>query len=132
MVGKSAQKAVGKSDHKRYARIPKAVLLDKELSLSSRCVYAYLAMWVFEGNVARIGLRKIARELGIHYETAQIAMQELKNKGHITIRGKDNERRFYVLHSGVYGKKTADSVRNIGKGPSGNMRIVSLPRGAAV
>lgn len=118
MNGKSGQKVNGKSGHEHYSRTPDSVLYDKELSFGARCVYAVLAGAVHQGTTAKVGQRLIARKLGMHQETACLCLQELRDRGHITVVGEGKARRIYHLHSDVFGQKQR----------AGTEEIISYPR----
>jgi hypothetical protein len=90
VYGKSAQKVYGKtaqSGIEKYARVPDSVLFDHELSLAARSVYGVLARHTFQGTTVNMGQRRIAKLLGTHTETVNLALHELEQRKHICIRG---------------------------------------------
>ncbi len=112
----------------KYARLPEAVLLDKALTPGARCVYGILALWVFQGSTASMGVRKIASDLGIDPKTATSAIRQLLERGHITQSAKGNRRHMYHLTSEVFGTRQRAGVREVASGPGGRLRLVSSPR----
>ncbi len=115
----------------KYARLPQSVLCDTALTPGARCVYGILALWVFQGSTASMGIRKIAHDLGISRTTATAAIAQLVERGHITIGGKGNRRRMYHLTSEVFGTRQRAGVRDVASGPGGRLRLVSSPRKAS-
>jgi hypothetical protein len=94
--------------------VPDSVADDPQLSPHARIVYRTLSRYTFQGNVVRMGIRRIAELSHCNKDTACSALQELagigkdekplKNK-HITIVGEGRSRRFYCLLSSVFGQK---------------------------
>ena len=128
MYGKSEQKVYGKSeqgDAEKYARVPDSVLCDHGLSVTARCVYSVLARYAYQGTTVRIGQRRIARLLGVHVETVNVAIHELEDREHIAIRGKGKTRRIYHLRSSVFGQKQRAGVEDVISSPSGTPRFGS-------
>lgn len=123
--GKSVQKVRGNSAQtEHFNRLPNSVLLDKDLSLAARCVYAFVAGSVHQGTTAKVGQRLIAAKLGIHQETVRLALRELEENKHLTIIGAGRERRVYHLHSNIFGAKQ----RALNAGDSAKEDLVSFPR----
>jgi hypothetical protein len=132
VYGKSEQKVYGKSEHgeaEKYARMPESVLFDGGLSVTARCVYGVLARYVYQGTTVRIGQRRIAKLLGLHVETVNVAIHELEDRQHIAIRGSGRARRVYHLASFVFGQKQRAGVEEVIGSPSGGRRLASV-RGA--
>lgn len=110
----------------RYARIPKEVLHDKRLSFSARLVYAELALWVFQGTVASVGVRKIGERLGMAEKTVRMSLSELEAAGLIKrCTGKKGERGVYHLESAVFGQKQGKKTEVV-RGASGGPRFASV------
>ena len=120
-IGQKPSHAVG---HERYARLPISILHDKDLSAFSRCIYAELAMAVWQGTVASIGQRLIANRLGFSKNTVTAGIRELEARGHITIKRSGKQRYFYHLESPVFGKKQ----RALDEGAVVAEELVSFPR----
>lgn len=112
----------------QFSRVPRSVLYDKTLSASARVVYACIAGYVWQGNTASLGHRKIARDLGISPTTALSAFDELQVAKHLLVRSGPKHRGIYILTSPVFASKQRAGEREIGIGPSGNKRLVSVPR----
>lgn len=112
-----------------YARIPHTVLYDHELSPEAKCVYGFLATAVWQGRTAAVGQRLIADRVGLRQQTVGKALKELKQRGHIDVRGEGKARRLYVLHSPVFAQKQGKA-DVIVSGPSGVLRLASVARSA--
>jgi DNA-binding MarR family transcriptional regulator len=120
VYGKSEQGEAAK-----YARLPESVLFDHGLSATARCVYGVLARYTYQGTVVRIGQRRIARLLGLHLETVNVALRQLESRQHISIRGSGHDRRSYHLHSSVFGQKQRAGIEEVISSPSGTPRLAS-------
>jgi hypothetical protein len=109
----------------QYARTPKTVLTDTALSDRSVRVYGVLAMSVFQGNVARVGLRRIGKLIGCSRNSAHRAIQELVNQGHISAGAVNaGERSYYVLNSMLFAQKQRAGVDEVVSYP--HRRLVSV------
>ena len=131
VYGKTEQKVYGNSEQgeaENYARMPESVLFDEGLSVTARCVYGVLARYVYQGTTVRIGQRRIAKLLGLHVETVNLAVHELEDRQHIVIRGKGKARRLYHLASFVFGKKQRAGIEEVISSPSGGRRFASVRR----
>jgi hypothetical protein len=131
VYGKSEQKVYGKSDQgeaEKYARMPESVLFDEGLSVTARCVYAVLARYVYQGATVKIGQRRIAKLLGVHVETVNVAIHELEDREHIAIRGEGKARRLYHLSSFVFGQKQRAGAEEVISSPSRMRRFASMRR----
>ena len=131
MYGKSAQQVYGKSAQsgvEKYARVPDSVLFDHGLSLAARAVYGVLARHVFQGTTVNMGQRRIANLLGTHTETVNLALHELEEQKHISIRGTGRARRIYHLHSPVFGQKQRAGIEEVISSPSRTPRLASVGR----
>lgn len=129
MYGISAQKVYGKSAQsgvEKYARVPDSVLFDGKLSLAARSVYAVLARHTFQGTTVNMGQRRIAKLLGIHTETVNLALHELEQRRHICIRGAGKARRVYHLCSMVFGQKQRAGIEEVISSPSRTPRLASV------
>jgi hypothetical protein len=111
----------------RYCRIPLAVMVDRSLSLSARCVYGLLSLAVFQGNVSIASNRVMAGQLGISRESVRRAVKELLASEHVKMSnhkrgGKPN----YELLSPVFGKKQG-AIDEVYISPDGSKkRLVSV------
>ena len=115
---------------KWYGRIPASVLLDGTLTSDAVRVYGLLALPVLQGNVSSVGMRVVAGILHVSPQTVMRRIRELVAAGHVEISkgtGK-GKRAWYLLTSPVFGQKQAADVKEIANGPSGQPRLVSLPR----
>lgn len=98
----------------RYGRIPKEVLEDKRLSDGAVRIYGVLAMWVFQGNVARKGVRDIANKTGKSRTTVHRRIQELIQAGYVIAGEVSNGKRaYYSLTSGIFGQKQRAGVEEV-------------------
>jgi DNA-binding MarR family transcriptional regulator len=106
-------------------------ILHSDLSFAARLVYAELALWVFQGKTASVGLRKMAERLNMSRQTvisgiAELVTAELIEKGDVS----KGQRGVYVLTSPVFGQKQG-KVTEVGIGPSGGSRLVSIAEDVA-
>ena len=99
--GKSVQNVTGKSVQFSHGRVPKEVVNDRSLSLAARVVYASIAVAERDGK-ASVGQRLIARSIGIHQETAMLAIRELQEAGHIEVFSRPRARSIYRLTHGLF------------------------------
>lgn len=130
MVRKPYQKLVRSGENVgTYARLPESVLRDKRLSASSRCVYAELALGVWQCTTISLGQRLIGKRLGLSKTTVNAAISELAEHGHIEVKSLGGQRFTYHLTSNVFGQKQRDGEYEVATGPSGGKRIVSMPKG---
>jgi hypothetical protein len=103
-----------------------SVLHDPRLTAYDRCVYAELALWVAEGNVVKVGTRKIASALGFERKTVMASLESLRRHGKILIES----RRSYQLLSNVFGRKQGNlDVVRFGSGGATKL-LVSLQKKA--
>ena len=131
MYGKTEQKVYGKSeqgDCEKYARMPESVLFDHGLSVAARCVYGVLARYAYQGTTVRIGQRRVAKLLGLHVETVNVALHQLESCEHIAIRGSGKDRRTYHLQSRVFGQKQRAGIEEVISSPSRTRRLASTRR----
>lgn len=113
----------------RYARLPLEVLGDKRLKRVDVCVYAAIATVVWQGNVAKTGIRAVAEVAGCSKRIAAGSVQRLAEFGHIQVSENGRGMRAsYVLTSPVFGQKQGkvDVVRSTPRGK----RLVSVKRTA--
>ncbi len=113
----------------RFSRIPWTVGTDPKLSSFAVRVYVILAAHVFEGSTARIGVRALARYGAMSKNTANAAIVELSERGHIGIANMGRgQRQMYVLHSEMFGQKQG-KVNIVRSTPRGK-RLVSVEKTA--
>jgi hypothetical protein len=131
--GKSARKPNGKTVHsekvEHHNRVPDSVLHDGRLSFAARCVYGVLAGSVFQGTVATIGQRLIAKKLHCHQETVSAALRDLEQFGHIVIIRNGKQRHWYHLTSNLFGQKQragVEEVQSYGPASAPQKRLVSV------
>jgi hypothetical protein len=118
------QKRFSKVNH--YARIPRDVLIDREIGSDAKLVYAVLAMSVFQGSVAWVGQRYIGETLGLSQATVCRRLKELEGAGHIRRKtGGVGKRALWELMSPVFSQKQGQE-RVIVSAPSGARRMVSV------
>ena len=119
-----------KRSKKWYGKIPAQVLMDERLSANEKLMFATMALFPFQGNIAYIGLRLLAELSGCSPATAMRRVNKLLACGHLEI-AKEREagkRTFYMFTSPVFGQKQRDGEKVIGVGPSGQPRMVSAPK----
>lgn len=112
-------------EQESYARVPRSILLNTELSCEDKCVYAALAFRAFSGKTSSIGIRLIARTLGINKNTVSNSLQTLARLGFISIHGDGKQRRIYHLTSSVFGKKSG-KVNTIQYFKDGSKRLATI------
>ena len=112
----------------RYARIPLGILESRQISDRAKLVYCLLAAWVFEGSVARIGQRRVAKCLGFSQPSASRYLKELDKAGLIVpICEGNGNRNWYRLTDPIFGQKQGKETV-LRSGPSGVPRMVSLAK----
>lgn len=115
-----------------HGRIPASVLLDKELSSEAVRVYGLLALSVYQGTVAYVGMREIGRIIGKSAATVKRRIDELAAREHIVPRpGKNGQRSHYHLTSPVFGQKQRAGVTEVVSAPSGGQRYASIGKEVA-
>jgi hypothetical protein len=87
--------------------------------------YGVLARFAYKGTTLKIGQRRIALLLGIHVETVNLALHELEDGEHISIRGRGRARRVYHLGSSVFGRKQRAGFEEVISSPSRTRRLAS-------
>ena len=123
---------------KGYGRTPAGVLHDPRLSPVAKVVYAELALWVFQGNIAKRGQRAIAeainvRQMSVSAAIAQLtacghireANQEMLRLGMITEAQAKHSRGVYELLSPLFGSKQGSGIDKVVSSPRGDRRIVA-------
>jgi hypothetical protein len=80
----------------------------------------------YQGTTVHIGQRRIAKLLGVHLETVNLAIQELGDHQHIAIRGSGKARRTYHLCSSVFGQKQRAGIEEVISSPSRTPRLASV------
>ena len=71
---------------KGYGIIPKYVMIDADLSLEAKGIYAYFCSFSGNGNAAFPSRDKIVYDLGVNKDTYYKHFQMLVNQGYITVR----------------------------------------------
>ena len=112
---------------KSYARVPREVYADSRLEARDIRIYCVLAAGCWQGSVANIGKRRIAKEARCAECKVSESLKRLETAGHIQrqpgqIRG---QRARYVLLSLVFGQKQRAGVDEVALGPNGP-RLVSV------
>jgi hypothetical protein len=115
----------------RYSRVPSEVSADRRLKPRDVCVYAVLATFCWQGSVAQVGKRLIARLAGCAERLVISSLHNLRSAGHIEkqpgqLRG---QRGRYVLLSPVFGQKQRAGVEEVAMGRSGRRRLVAVRKG---
>jgi DNA-binding transcriptional MocR family regulator len=112
--------------------VPDSVLEDSNLSTSARCVYAWLAGRVYRGKVSSVGIRRIAEKLGLNKDTVQLAITELKKRGHIRVKGGDHHRNRYEMTSNIFTPIADDDVDDTWRGFSNPSLVKKLSEKSAL
>ena len=77
-----------------FGILPKRVMIDPNLSLQAKGIFAYLVTYAGNGNEAFPSLRTISYQLGISKDTAGKYIKELKENGYLEIEQKKENGRF--------------------------------------
>jgi DNA-binding transcriptional MocR family regulator len=110
----------------RYGRLPDSVLFDRQLTDFAKVVFSAVARHVFQGNVASIGTRELAKLLGTSQARVARAVRELVKSGAMENRRvKRGQRAMWVLASPVFGQKQG-KVTEVVSSPSGGRRYASV------
>jgi len=109
-----------------FSVIVDSVLYDVKLSSKAKLVYAVLAGDVRDGNVASMSYHLIAEKLGLHRESIGLAIEELKERKHITVVQCGQKRRRYILTSNRFGWKQREGIETIVAGPRGSKRLATV------
>ena len=89
-----------------HARIPLSVWTDPKLHRADVHVYRVLAQAVWQGNVAGIGMRRIAEESRMTLKNAHACIKRLVDGGHLLVSAAERGRRsMYILTSPIFGQK---------------------------
>lgn len=116
---KSVSSRVKRSDS-WYGRVPASVLLDLTISSDAVRVYALLTLSVYQGRVAKVGMRQMGKIMGKSAATIKRRIAELTVAGHLKadVQRKNGQRGCYELTSPVFGQKQGNAAV-----------VVSAPRG---
>lgn len=86
-----------------------------------------LAAHVFEGATARIGIRALARYGAMSKNTANAAIVELSERGHISVASMGHgQRQMYILRSEMFGQKQGKV--NVVRSAQRGKRLVSVEK----
>jgi hypothetical protein len=96
--------------------------------VTARCVYGVLARYAYQGTTVRIGQRRVAKLLGLHVETVNVALHQLESCDHIAIRGSGKDRSTYHLQSRVFGQKQRAGIEEVISSPSRTRRLATTRR----
>lgn len=109
----------------RHGRTPQQVLEDPTLHAEAKCIYGLMALWVFQGNVCKRGIRYFAQCIGKSPATAYRRIKELIAFGLIT-QGAVNrgKRSYYILVSPLFAQRQ----RALDEGEAVTEDLVSYPR----
>lgn len=121
----SKVKRSGKSSAPWFARVPATVALDLALSSDAVRVYTLISLDVYEGRVARVGMRQMGKILGVSAATVMRRVRELLDAGHLRMRTESGRRAFYEVTSPVFGQKQGKRTVVVSS-PRGDRRYVSV------
>ena len=123
---------------KGFGRSPAGVLNDPRLSQLAKVVYAELALWVFQGNVAKRGQRAIADAINCRQMSVSDALAQLVACGHIKAVNQNllkrgvlsnsqakHGRGVYELLGPMFGSKQGSGIDTVVSSPRGGRRIVA-------
>jgi DNA-binding MarR family transcriptional regulator len=129
VFGKKQRANYVNSSFKRihYSRVPIEVLCDKRLRSLEVRVLAVLAARVWQGAVATMGKRLIARLACCSESSVLRALRNLESAGHIRrFPFQPGKRAFYELLSPVFGKKQRANYEDVIVGPHGRARLATV------
>jgi hypothetical protein len=110
-----------------YARLVRSVMYDQRLSHCDKLVFARLADCCWQGDIAKIGQRAIARDMNMSRTQVSVSLRKLTELGHIEptqVRFKAVQA--YHLTSPRFGQKQRAGVTEVARAPSGGKRLVSV------
>lgn len=91
-------------------------------------MYGFLSLDVYQGNIARVGMRLIGRLLDMSPMTVKRRIDELAHAGHIERHPiKNGHRAYYMLTSPVFAQKQRAGTKEVVSCPRGHRRMVSIP-----
>ncbi len=128
--GKSVSSRVKRSDVRSalwWARVPASVALDPAISSDAVRVYTLISLDVYEGRVARVGMRQMGKILDVSAATIMRRVKELLAAGHIRMRTEAGRRAFYEVTSPVFGQKQGRETVVVSS-PRGGRRFASIDR----
>lgn len=131
-VGRTGEPLVGYPSiplsRNKYARVPREVFTDPRLEPRDVRVYCILASSCWQGSVAQVGKRKIAKEACCAECKALSSLRKLEATGHIQKHTgrRQGQRARYVLLSPVFGQKQRSDVDEVVTHPDGRRRLVAL------
>lgn len=82
---KAAGLAYYERPKRRFASVPASVLCDAKVSHEAKVAAMYLAFFVSPTGWATVGLRTLARRMGVSERTARRLLGELKARGHLHV-----------------------------------------------
>lgn len=110
-----------------YARLVVSVLHDSRLSHCDKLVFAELAYHVWQGTIAKVGQRSVAKVLDMSRTQVGKSLKRLLEFGHIEASGKVVKSvQSYHLTSKRFGQKQRAGIQEVAIGPSGGKRLVSV------
>jgi hypothetical protein len=111
----------------QYSRIPREVLSDRRLNGRDIRVYAVLAVFCWQGSVAAVGKRLIAKRAGCAERLVVASLKHLEVTGHIHKTAvKRGQRGIYHLLSPVFGQKQRAGLYEMVVSPDGRRRLASV------
>jgi hypothetical protein len=113
---------------KRYARVQREVYTDPRLEARGVRIYCVLASSCWQGSVAQVGKRLIAKEACCAECDVISSLRKIEAAGHIQKHAgrRRGHRAMYVLLSSVFGQKQRAGVEEVVSGPDGRLRLVTV------
>jgi hypothetical protein len=113
----------------KYAKVPREVAVDRGLKRLDLSVYCMLAGSVWQGNVARIGQRLIARCLHMGRRHVDDSLERLEARGHVKAAiTRHGQRGAYMLTSPVFNEMQRAGIQQTAVGPQGRLRLVTVSK----
>jgi hypothetical protein len=131
-VGHTGDPLVGHMDEplarSQYARLPREVSGDRRLKHRDTRVYAVLARSCWQGNVAQVGKREIAKMTPCAERLVVESLRRLEATGHIQRQPgrRRGQRGRYILLSPIFGQKQRAGLEEVIVTPKGRRRLVSV------
>jgi hypothetical protein len=111
-----------------YSKIPPDVMFDDRLNRTDLRVYSCIAGVVWQGTVASIGIRLIAKQIKRSVALVAKSLDRLERAGHIKRQPVNNGKRSKIdlTPYDVFGTKQRDGITEIVSCPRGDRRMVSV------
>jgi len=112
----------------QFSRIPQEVSSDRRLKSRDVRVYGVLASACWQGSVAEVGKRRIAKLACCAERLVIDSLKKLEATKHIQTQPghRRGQRGRYMLLSSVFGQKQRADIEETIAGPGGRLRLVAV------